>query len=98
MSVVLHEFAHGLGFQTYTNTSTGQQAGSQSGGFFASIFDNFLFDDSNSKTWAQMTDSERTASAINTGKLVWKGPQVVADASVVLSGAPRLRINSPGSI
>jgi hypothetical protein len=99
MSVVLHEFGHGLGFQTYTNTSTGAEAGSQQGGFFPSIFDNFLFDDTTSKTWAQMTDSERVASATRYGFLLWNGPQVTTDAPKgVLSSVPRLRISSPPQI
>src|SRR6266516_361050 len=44
------------------------------------------------------TDAERQASAINTNKLVWIGPKVDADAPVVLSGTPRLRVNSPAGI
>lgn len=99
LTVVLHEFGHGLGFQTYTNTSTGQQAGSQQGGFFPSIFDNFLFDDPTSKTWAQMTDSERVASATRYGFLLWNGPQVTADVpKAVLATVPRLRITTPPQI
>ena len=99
VSVLLHEFAHGLGFQTFTSSATGQQAGSQQGGFFPSIYDRYLFDSTAGKTWAQMTtDSERVASAINTGHLTWIGPQVLNDVSSVLSGTPRLRINSPGAI
>ena len=99
VSVLLHEFGHGLGFQTFTSTTTGQQAGSQSGGFFPSIFDRYLFDNATGKTWAQMTsDSERVASAINTGHLVWSGPRVLADVPGVLTGTPRLRVNSPAVI
>jgi hypothetical protein len=44
-----------------------------------------------------MTDAERVASAINTGKLVWMGPRVTSDAATVL-GTPRLRVNSPAGI
>ena len=99
VSVLLHEFAHGLGFQTFTSSTTGQQAGSQQGGYFPSIFDRYLFDGSTGKTWAQMTsDSERVASAINTGHLVWNGPRVLADVPNVLTGTPRLRVNSPAAI
>ena len=99
VSVLLHEFAHGLGFQTFTSTTTGQQAGSQAGGFFPSIFDRYLFDNATGKTWAQMTsDSERVASATNTGHLVWSGPQILADVPGVLTGTPRLRVNSPAAI
>jgi hypothetical protein len=99
VTVLLHEFAHGLGFQTFTSTTTGQQAGSQAGGFFPSIFDRYLFDNATGKTWAQMTsDSERVASAIDTGHLVWSGPRVLADVPGVLTGTPRLRVNSPAAI
>ena len=99
VSVLLHEFAHGLGFQTFSSSTTGQQAGSQQGGFFPSIYDRYLFDSSAGKTWAQMTaDSERVGSAINTGNLVWIGPQVLSDVPNVLAGIPRLRVNSPAAI
>ncbi|MGQ0761240.1 MAG: PA domain-containing protein [Acidobacteriota bacterium] len=93
VSVLLHEFAHGLGFQTFTNRTTGEQISG-----FPSIYDRYLFDNTVNKTWLQMTNAERVASAINTGNLAWIGPQVVADAPGVLSGTPRLRINSPSAI
>jgi hypothetical protein len=85
VSVLLHEFGHGLGFQTFTSSTTGQQAGNQQSGFFPSIFDRYLFDNSMSKTWTQMTNAERVSSAINTGHLVWNGPNVLADVPSVLS-------------
>jgi hypothetical protein len=80
VAVLLHEFAHGLGFQTFTSSSTGAQVSG-----FPSIYDRFLLDNSSGKTWPQMTDSERVASAINTNNLVWNGPQVTSDAATVLS-------------
>ena len=94
VTVLLHEFSHGFGFQTFTNTSTGAQAGTPPPGF-PTIYDRFLRDNSTGKTWDQMTDAERVASAVNTGNLVWNGPNVVADVPRVLSGPPRLRVNSP---
>ena len=92
VSVLLHEFAHGLGFQTFTNRSTGAFPGG-----FSSIYDRFLRDNTTGKLWVDMTNAERAASAVNTGNLVWAGPQVVADVPNVL-GTPRLRINSPPGI
>lgn len=86
VAVLLHEFAHGLGFQTFTSSSTGQQAGSQAGGFFPSIYDRFLFDHTTNKAWPEMTDAERVASAINTNNLVWNGPQVTADSGLLAAG------------
>jgi hypothetical protein len=85
VAVLLHEFAHGLGFQTFTSSSSGAQAGSAPNGPYPSIYDRFLLDNSTGKTWVQMTNAERAASAINTNNLVWNGPQVMSDAATVLS-------------
>ena len=57
----------------------------------------FLRDDTTGKLWIDMTNSERVASAINTGNLVWAGSQVTTDVPNVL-GNPSLRINSPPAI
>jgi hypothetical protein len=93
VAVLLHEFSHGLGFQTFTNSSTGAQNGG-----FASIYDRFLFDNTTGQTWPQMTtDAERQASALNTGHLTWNGPAVTNQTSSVLA-TPRLRVNSPPAI
>jgi hypothetical protein len=85
VTVLLHEFAHGLGFQTFTNSGTGVQFGSDAGGRFPSIYDRFLFDNSTGKTWPQMTDAERVTSAINFQNLAWNGTQVNSDAVTVLT-------------
>ena len=92
VTVLMHEFAHGLGFQTFTSTSSGTQNQG-----FPSVYDRFLLDDTSGKTWIQMTDTERQASAINTNNLVWNGTQTRTDAAGVL-GTPRLRVNAPASI
>jgi hypothetical protein len=87
ITVALHEFGHGLGFQTFTSSTTGAQAGNAQSGFFPTIYDRFLFDFTANKTWAQMTtDAERQASAINTGNLVWNGPQVTGDSTFLGGG------------
>ena len=89
VSILMHEFAHGLGFQTFTSSSNGNY---NSG--FPSVYDQFLLDNSIGKTWVQMTSAERLASAINTGNLVWIGAQTTNDVAGVLHGSPRLRVNS----
>ncbi len=94
-SVLIHEFTHGFGFQTFTNISNGQQAGGSQP--FPSIFDKFLMDDSTGKTWNNMTDAERTASATNNGNLSWSGPIVTSLVHSVL-GTPRLKVNSPPAV
>src|SRR5262249_27185304 len=75
-----HEFGHGLGFASFTDDSTGQQARN-----IPSTYDRFLLDNTTGKTWPQMTDAERKASAINTGNLVWNGTQATTDAFSILT-------------
>ncbi|HWS89785.1 MAG TPA: PA domain-containing protein, partial [Pyrinomonadaceae bacterium] len=96
VAVLMHEFAHGLGFQTFTNGSTGAQASAQ-GNAFPSAYDHFLLDNSTGKTWIQMTNGERAASAVSNGNLVWNGPNVTGAARGVL-GAARVRVNAPAGI
>ena len=96
VAVLLHEFAHGLGFQTFTNSSDGTQPGG-----FPSTYDRFLFDNTANKNWTQMTDAERMASAINTGNLVWTGPQTHSDATLLTQGKDpqgRPRIYAPDPV
>ncbi|HEX8118209.1 MAG TPA: PA domain-containing protein, partial [Pyrinomonadaceae bacterium] len=92
VAVLMHEFAHGLGFQSFTNGSTGAQSSG-----FPSIYDRFLFDNTAGKGWPQMTNAERAASAVNNGNLVWTGAAVTGDARGVL-GSARVRVNSPAGI
>lgn len=94
VAILMHEFAHGLGFQTFTTSSNGAQSGTSPG--FPSIYDKFLLDNTTGKTWDQMTNAERQASAINNSHLVWNGSQTTADVASTL-GTARLRVNSPGA-
>src|SRR5712691_5984557 len=73
VTVLLHEFAHGLGFASFTDDSTGVQPGTAPG--FPTVFDFFLLDKTTGKHWSAMTNAERQASAINTTNLVWDGPR-----------------------
>lgn len=91
VAVLQHEMAHGLGFQTFTNGSTGAQNGG-----FPAIWDHFLFGTTAGKLWKDMTNAERAASAISVNGLVWTGAAVTAalpqvlrfgQASVTVSGA-----------
>ncbi len=81
VNVLLHEISHGLGFQTFTSPSSGAF---MSG--YPSIYDRFLFDNTNGKTWVQMSDGERAASAVNAGNLAWSGPRVDNDAALLVGG------------
>ena len=95
VTVLEHEFAHGLGFQTFTSGSTGAPYA----GYF-SVWDDFLFDTTTNKTWAAMTtNAERVTSALNSRKLVWTGPSAIAQVPNVLSqGTPILTVAAPASV
>ncbi|MEO8054820.1 MAG: PA domain-containing protein [Acidobacteriota bacterium] len=94
VTVLEHEFAHGLGFQTFTSGSTGNQLAS-----FPSIWDDFLLDTTTSKTWTQMTAPERQTSALNSRRLVWTGANVTAAVPTVLqAGTPVLTVTAPASL
>ncbi|OON63569.1 peptidase [Massilia sp. KIM] len=87
VTVLLHEMAHGLGFQTYTSGASGRQIRG-----IPSVWDHFLVDNRTEQTWAQMSNAERAASAINWRRLSWNGPNVTAAVPAVLAPAPVLRI------
>ena len=80
VAIVLHEFAHGLGFFTTTDGSTGAQLQSR-----PNVFDHYLYDLTLATTWDQMAiDAQRVTSAINTRKLVWDGQNATAQVPNVL--------------
>lgn len=92
---LLHEMGHGVGFQTFTNGTTGAQNGSTGGiGGFPAIWDHFLMGSATGKLWKDMTNAERQASAVSGDKLVWNGPIVNAAVPQVLrQGVPALNIS-----
>lgn len=99
LTTVLHEFGHGLGFQTFTDDETGQLFPGPA--FpdlqFPAIWDDFLLDPKQGKNWAQMTDAERLTSAITPRNLVWNGKQVTKNAPKVLDrGTPELFVAGAG--
>ncbi|HUM01304.1 MAG TPA: PA domain-containing protein, partial [Thermoanaerobaculia bacterium] len=94
LTVSLHEFAHGLGFLSTADESTGSFLGDR-----GDIFSKHLLDTTAGKTWTQMdSDSQRRASAINTGNLVWSGTATNAAAAAYLSKKPILDVTAPAAI
>lgn len=85
-TVVIHELAHGLGFQSFVSRTTGAKfAGSDGVGLDDAYMVN-LWDATAGKTWDKLTDSERLTSITNTSNLLWNGPEVIAVAGSRLSG------------
>jgi hypothetical protein len=80
VTVALHEFGHGLGFSSFTDEETGIQPGAT-----PTIYDRFLLDVTTGKLYSEMSNSERITAGVDTGKLVWIGPQVTASVPSVLN-------------
>ena len=93
LAVVLHELGHGLGFSSLTNSATGALFNGQ-----RDIWAHYLLDTDLDLHWDEMTDAERVASAINTGKLVWDGPAVIVHGDEFLGPQSFMRIDAPAGI
>jgi hypothetical protein len=91
VTVLLHEMGHGVGFQTFTNGSTGAQLAG-----YPSIWDHYLLDNTTNKLWVNMTNAERQASSLRVNGLSWTGPRVTAAAPNVLAAMPQLRMVGAG--
>ena len=92
--VLLHEIAHGLGFQQFADFNSGAQIQG-----LGDIFGQHLLDTTAGLTWNQMNNAQRAASAVNSRKLVWDGLTVASDVpSVMAHGRPLLRVNAPAGI
>jgi PA domain len=91
VAVLMHEMGHGLGFQTFTNGTTGAFFNG-----FPSVWDHFLFDSVNNVSWANGTAAQRAASAISIDKLVWTGANVNnAVPTVLRQGLPGVAMSGP---
>jgi hypothetical protein len=92
VTVLLHEMAHGLGFQTFTDAQSGRQTNG-----IASVWDHFLLDTASNKLWVEMSDSERAASAVSGKALSWNGAQVRAVLPTVLGAMSTLAVSGPAA-
>jgi PA domain len=81
LSVVMHEFGHGLGV---TVGPTSGSSGARGLGF-PSVWERRMRDLTSGKSWIDMTNAERAASARNTGNLVWAGQKVTNVVPSVLN-------------
>jgi len=93
LAVVLHEFGHGLGFQTFTTLSTGAFLNNR-----PDIYARNLFDHVAGLRWDQMNNTQRKNSAIRTGELVWNGSYVQGASSRFLGPIATFRVDSPAVI
>jgi hypothetical protein len=94
VTVLLHEFAHGLGFSQLANLNTGALFNGLPDAYNSKLFDTTL-----GLFWPQMTNAQRVASATRFGRVVWDGAFVIAGVPNVLSfGSPEVQVTSPPAI
>ncbi len=102
VTVLLHEFGHGLGFANFVTESSGANAGPP---FQTDVYSQFTRDNTLGQTWAQINPSNANdaaiqASAIRCGQIVWTGPNVTSAvaAGALQAGAPFVHVNAPVAI
>jgi hypothetical protein len=90
VTVLLHEFGHGLGFSTFVSKTTGAEFLGQQ-----DVYESFLFDNTTGKNWLEMTDAERATSTQNTQQVAWDGPNVTDLVPTTLrAGVPLVHGNA----
>jgi len=100
VATLLHELGHGLGFTVLTSNQNGNRISPVTGNYVATgglpaIWEGYLLDTSINKTWLQMTNAERQASAVKPLQLAWTGANAVSGAAATLSGTPVVQVFSP---
>lgn len=90
LAVVLHELGHGLGFQTFTNLSTGAFLNNR-----PDVYARNLFDRVAALRWDQMNNTQRKNSAIRTGELVWNGAITTHASPQFLGPIATFRVDAP---
>ena len=98
VAIVNHEIAHGLGFLTFVD-QTGAELADDTGPF-PDAFEERLFDLSSGLAWPAMTVAQRASSTLDTGNLVWTGPQVEAKSGLFSAGVAaggRMKMYAPAT-
>ncbi len=100
VTVLLHEFAHGLGFTSFFNRATGALlVDSETGVAMPDVYMLNLFDNTTGKFFDDMTDVERQAATINPRQVVWTGENVTSAVPDTLAeGTAILTADAPASI
>ena len=103
ITVLLHEFAHGLGFASPVNKTTGAFFGAAQGLGMTDVYLRYLLDNTTNTPLDLMSTTQR-AAAIGNGasgnnlRVAWTGSTVNDSSNSLLADAPTLTVNSPASI
>ena len=93
LDVVMHEYAHGLGFSNFETEATGAFLSG-----VPDIYSAFTYDNTAGKYWTAMTVAERATSGINTGNVVFTGPRATAGAQLLLDKRLYFRASAPAAV
>ncbi len=93
LDVVMHEYAHGLGFASFASAATGALFNG-----LPDAYNTFAYHNPSAKFWPQMTNAERQAAAIDTGNVVFTGPRAVAGAQMLLDKRIYFRASAPAPV
>ncbi len=92
--VLLHEFAHGLGFANFISETSGTGPDG-----LTDIYATFTRDNTTGLNWNQKTPAQVAASALNCDNVVWVGPNVTTNVPRIIGkGLPSVTVNSPAGI
>jgi hypothetical protein len=91
VSVLLHEFGHGLGFISFVDASSGSFGSDP-----PAIFDYHAWDVAAGRTWAGETDAVRKLLATGVNELALAGPGIATDIPRFLSYLPQLDVDVVG--
>ena len=98
VTVVLHELAHGLGFQTFIDLDTGDKLL----GFNDTYLLHLEHQGATPALLSAMSNSQRQAAVIDDPNLHWIGPNVLAEATAIplTAGFPggHVQVNAPNPV
>jgi hypothetical protein len=96
LTVVLHELAHGLGFQTFEDVTTG----AEQMGFPDVFLSNIRQLNASPSALTAMTDAQRMAANVSDPNLYWAGANVQAAASTLNAGliSGHVRLYAPATV
>ena len=93
VTVVLHELAHGLGFETFVDASGAEFMNDPD------IYERSILDTEMGQLWNDMAPTARAASYINARHVSWAGTHTQAAVPGILDpGTPLLRVESPAAV
>ena len=98
LAVVMHEFAHGLGFSEFADEANGalETGGAPQG--FPGIFARFMLDTAQGAIFADMSDEQRLQAQVAGESLVWSGSRVTQNAERSLTPRPKVSTFFPRSL